>query len=118
MRVNATSAGGLTEVVKVCALAAAHDLPVSSHVYPENSHSHLAAGLPKVTSVETTDPAQGIEGRHALRTAVDSLILPRGPRSRPRRGCGCRWPADHFLEGARTVPRQGWYRLQPHACYD
>lgn len=65
VRVDATSTGGITEAVKICALAAAHDLPVSPHVYPE-IHIHLAAGLSNVTSVEMTDPAAGIEGLHLL----------------------------------------------------
>jgi L-alanine-DL-glutamate epimerase-like enolase superfamily enzyme len=64
-RVDVTSAGGFTEAIKICALAAAHDLPVSPHVYPE-LHIHLAAGLANVTTVEMTDPPQGIEGLHLL----------------------------------------------------
>jgi L-alanine-DL-glutamate epimerase-like enolase superfamily enzyme len=65
VRVDATTAGGFTEVVKICALAATEGLPVSPHVYPE-IHIHLASALPSVMHVEMTDPAQGIEGLHFL----------------------------------------------------
>ncbi len=65
LRVDATNAGGFTEAIRICALAAVHGLEVSPHVYPE-IHVHLAAGLTNVPHVEMTDPAQGIEGLHLL----------------------------------------------------
>ena len=65
LRVDAANAGGFTEAIRICALAAVHGLEVSPHVYPE-IHVHLTAGLANVPHVEMTDPAQGIEGLHLL----------------------------------------------------
>jgi L-alanine-DL-glutamate epimerase-like enolase superfamily enzyme len=65
IRVDAANTGGFTEAIRVCALAAAHGLQVSPHVYPE-LHVHLSAALANVPHVEMTDPAQGIEGLHLL----------------------------------------------------
>ena len=65
LRVDATAAGGISEVAKVVALAAAHGLPVSPHVLPE-VHVHLAAAFGNVRTVEMTDPAYGYEGLHSL----------------------------------------------------
>src|SRR5436190_1837887 len=65
LRVDVANAGGFTEAIRICALAAAYGINVSPHVYPE-MHVHLTAGLVNVTHVEMTDPAQGIEGLHLL----------------------------------------------------
>jgi L-alanine-DL-glutamate epimerase-like enolase superfamily enzyme len=65
LRVDAASAGGFTEAIRICALAAAYGIEVSPHVYPE-IHVHLAAALANVRHVEMTDPARGIEGLHML----------------------------------------------------
>jgi len=46
--------GGVSEFIKVGALAAAHDLPVSSHLFPEQS-VHLMASLPNATLLEHLD---------------------------------------------------------------
>lgn len=46
--------GGVSEFIKVAALAAAHDLPVSSHLFPEMS-LQLMAALPNATLLEHVD---------------------------------------------------------------
>lgn len=60
LRVDATTAGGLSEALKICAMAAAEATPVLPHIFPE-VHVHLAAGLPIVMGVEVTDPRQEID---------------------------------------------------------
>jgi L-alanine-DL-glutamate epimerase-like enolase superfamily enzyme len=60
LRIDATTAGGISEAVKVCALAAAASIPVLPHIFPE-LHVHLAAALPIVAAVEVTDPAREID---------------------------------------------------------
>ncbi len=82
VRVDVTNAGGFTEVVKICALAAADGVPVSPHVYPE-IHVHLAAALPNVTHVEMTDPPQGIEALHLL--MASTLEVRNGEATAPDR---------------------------------
>ena len=72
LRVDVANAGGFTEAIRICALAAAYGLNVSPHVYPE-IHVHLAAALANVTHVEMTDPAQGIEGLHLLMATTLSV---------------------------------------------
>lgn len=60
LRVDATTAGGISEAIKICALAAAESMPVLPHIFPE-LHVHLAAALPIVMAVEVTDPKQEID---------------------------------------------------------
>lgn len=60
LRTDATTAGGISEVVKICALAAADSIPVLPHIFPE-LHVHLAAALPIVAAVEVTDPDREID---------------------------------------------------------
>ena len=55
LRADATVCGGITEFLRVAAVAAAHGRLVSPHVFPE-VHVHLAAALPNVIGVETLDP--------------------------------------------------------------
>lgn len=87
VRVDATNVGGFTEALKVCALASAHDLAVSPHVFPE-IHIHLAAGLAGVQHVEMTDPPQGIETLHLLLT--EKVEIQHGEALAPdRAGLGC-----------------------------
>ncbi len=82
LRVDATSCGGFTEAVKICALAATEGVPVSPHVYPE-IHVHLAAALAIVAHVEMTDPPQGIEALHLL--LADTLPVRDGIAVAPER---------------------------------
>ena len=60
LRVDATTTGGISEAVKVLALAAAEAIPVLPHIFPE-VHVHLAAALSIVMAVEVTDPRQEID---------------------------------------------------------
>ena len=65
VRVDATTAGGLSEAVKVCAMASARGRSVLPHVFPE-VHIHLAASLAAVRAVEITVPEYELEGLHLL----------------------------------------------------
>jgi D-arabinonate dehydratase len=60
VRVDATTVGGLSEAVKVCALASVEARPVIPHVFPE-VHVHLAAAFPIVLAVEMTVPEYEID---------------------------------------------------------
>lgn len=60
LRLDATTAGGISEALKVCAMAAAESIPVLPHIFPE-LHVHLAAALPIVMAAEVTDPRQEID---------------------------------------------------------
>ena len=93
LRLDATTAGGISEAVKVCALAAAESIPVLPHIFPE-LHVHLAAALPIVMAVEVTDPAQEIDLfwqvlEEPLRPVDGHVTAPTGPgigmRAGPRR---------------------------------
>ena len=83
LRLDATTAGGISEAVKVCALAAAESIPVLPHIFPE-LHVHLAAALPIVMAVEVTDPAQEIDLfwqvlEEPLRPVDGHVTAPTGP---------------------------------------
>ena len=52
IRIDATVCGGITEFLRVAALAATRGRLLSPHVFPE-LHVHLAAGVPNVLGVET-----------------------------------------------------------------
>lgn len=54
LRADATVCGGITEFLRIAAVASAHGRMVSAHVFPE-IHIHLAAALPNVMGVETLD---------------------------------------------------------------
>ncbi len=60
LRIDATTTGGISEAIKICALAAAESIPVLPHIFPE-LHVHLAAALPSIMAVEVTDPVQEID---------------------------------------------------------
>jgi D-arabinonate dehydratase len=60
LRVDATTTGGISEAIKILAMAAAEAIPVLPHIFPE-IHVHVAAALPIVMAVEVTDPAQEID---------------------------------------------------------
>jgi L-alanine-DL-glutamate epimerase-like enolase superfamily enzyme len=65
LRVDATVAGGLSEAVKVCALASSLGVPVFTHVFPE-VHIHLGAAFPGIWAVEMTDPTYQTETLYQL----------------------------------------------------
>lgn len=65
LRVDATVMGGISEAVKVIALAATLGIPVLPHVFPQ-VHVHLAAAFPAVLAVEMTDRAYETESLHRL----------------------------------------------------
>jgi D-arabinonate dehydratase len=65
LRVDATTMGGISEVIKVIAMASAEGLAVGPHVFPE-IHVHLGAAFGNIRTVEMTDPARGYEALHRL----------------------------------------------------
>ncbi len=65
LRLDATLAGGISEAIKVMALAATLSVPVLPHVFPE-VHVHLAAAFPAALAVEMTDRAYETESLHRL----------------------------------------------------
>jgi L-alanine-DL-glutamate epimerase-like enolase superfamily enzyme len=67
LRLDATSMGGLSEAVKVCALASVHARPILPHVFPE-IHVHLAAAFGEVMAVEVTLPEAHLESLYRLFT--------------------------------------------------
>jgi L-alanine-DL-glutamate epimerase-like enolase superfamily enzyme len=69
--------GGVSEFIKVGALAAAHDLPVSSHLFPEMS-LHLMAALPNATLLEHVDWFSPLYDRQ-MRMVDGRFLLPEGP---------------------------------------
>jgi len=65
LRVDATTTGGLSEALKVCAMAATASIPILPHIFPE-VHIQLAAAFPGVMAVEATDPRQEIDVLYRL----------------------------------------------------
>ena len=83
VRVDATSMGGISEAVKVIAMASAYGLPVSPHVFPE-IHVHLGAAFGTIRAVEMTDPAYGYEALYRLfstwvRVEGGEFVAPEAP---------------------------------------
>jgi D-arabinonate dehydratase len=60
VRIDATTMGGISEAIKVVAMASARGLPVSPHVFPE-IHVHLGAAFENVRFVELTEPDREYE---------------------------------------------------------
>lgn len=69
--------GGVSEFLKVGALAAAHDLPVSSHLFPEMS-LQLMAALPNATLLEHVDWFSPLYDRQ-MQMVDGRFLLPDGP---------------------------------------
>ena len=83
VRIDATTMGGLSEAIKVCAMASVHARPVIPHVFPE-IHVHLGAALSSVAAVELTLPDYEIEVLHRLFQewiTIDDghVVAPRSP---------------------------------------
>jgi len=83
VRLDATTVGGISEAVKIIAMASAYGLAVSPHVFPE-IHVHLGAAFENVRTVEITDPTRGYETLHRLFSRwieIDrgQLIVPDAP---------------------------------------
>ncbi len=83
VRIDATTMGGISEAVKVCALASVHARPVIPHIFPE-IHVHLAAGLPTVSAVEMTVPEYEIDLAYRLfsdwiQIEAGSIVAPTRP---------------------------------------
>jgi D-arabinonate dehydratase len=65
LRIDATVMGGISEAIKVCAIASALSVPVLPHVFPE-VHQHLSAAFAGMLAVELTDRAYETETLHRL----------------------------------------------------
>ena len=70
VRADATVCGGITEFLRIAALAGAHGRSVSPHVFPE-IHVHLAAALPNVMAVETLDQRAEVTPIYRLVHPID-----------------------------------------------
>ncbi len=66
LRPDATVVGGITEYVKIAALASGWDLPLAPHYYPD-VHLHLAAAFPQTMCIETFDESSGLDSFHLIR---------------------------------------------------
>jgi D-arabinonate dehydratase len=77
LRPDATVVGGITEYLKIAALASCYDLPLAPHYYPD-VHIHLAAAFPHTLCVETFDESSGLDSFHLVRKrplrAVDGIM--------------------------------------------
>lgn len=65
LRIDATVMGGISEAVKVCAMAGTFSVPVLPHVFPE-VHQHLSAAFAGMLAVELTDRAYETETLYRL----------------------------------------------------
>jgi len=82
VRVDATTVGGVSEAVKVCALASVESRPIIPHVFPE-VHVHLAAAFPVVLAVEMTVPEYEIDLLYRL--FKEWITIESGAIQAPRR---------------------------------
>jgi D-arabinonate dehydratase len=106
LRIDATTTGGISEALKICALAAIESIPVLPHIFPE-VHVHLAAALPIVMAVEVTDPPQEID---LFWNLLDDPIRPSAgsmtPPTRPGLGVALDETAvERFAVGRETLRR-------------
>jgi L-alanine-DL-glutamate epimerase-like enolase superfamily enzyme len=67
LRIDATVMGGISEAMRVCALASAYGIPVSPHIFSE-VHVHLGAAFPGVLCVEMTEPRYEVDLMYRLLT--------------------------------------------------
>ncbi|MBA3407978.1 MAG: mandelate racemase, partial [Solirubrobacterales bacterium] len=77
LQVDVTRCGGITEWVRVAAVAAAAGLQVSGHCAP-NLHAHVAAGVPNMRHLEYFHDHARIED-----LLFDGALSPRGGALRP-----------------------------------
>ena len=84
LRADATVCGGITEFLRIAAVASAHGRSVSPHVFPE-IHVHLAAALPNVMACRNPRPTSGRDAGLPPR-ATDRRSSTARQRHRRRRG--------------------------------
>ncbi|MHA3725258.1 enolase C-terminal domain-like protein [Leucobacter sp. HY1910] len=77
LQIDATRCGGITEWLRVAALAAAYGLDVSAHCSPQ-LHAHVAAATPNLRHIEWFYDHARIEGRF-----FDGVLDPAGGSLRP-----------------------------------
>ena len=89
LRHDATVVGGISEWLKVTSLAAAWDVPVLPHAFPE-IHVHLVAAVANGLAVEVNGAQTGQPTIHAL---VENPLEPsRGVLTPPTQpGLGLQW---------------------------
>jgi D-arabinonate dehydratase len=82
LRIDATVCGGITEFLRVAAVAASRGRPLSPHVFPE-IHVHLAAAVPNVLGIETLDPNPDVTPIYRVMRPLDvqhgTAAAPSGP---------------------------------------
>ncbi len=80
LQVDVTRCGGITDWLRVAAVAAAHNLQVSGHCAP-NLHAHVAAAVPNLRHLEYFHDHVRIEGM-----LFDGVLDPTGGVLRPDQG--------------------------------
>ena len=103
IRVDATTMGGISEAVRVIAVAGVHGVPVSPHIYHE-VHGHLATAFHDIPWVEVTDPAQEIDVYwRVLRSDHEATSGDYIAPSSPGLGIAIDWEAVESLGSRATV---------------
>jgi L-alanine-DL-glutamate epimerase-like enolase superfamily enzyme len=99
LQADVTRCGGITEWLRVAAVAAARGLQISGHSAP-NLHAHVAAAVPNLRHLEYFHDHVRIESM-----VFDGALEPRGgvlrpDRTRPGLGLSVKFPdADKFRVG-------------------
>jgi L-alanine-DL-glutamate epimerase-like enolase superfamily enzyme len=92
VRLDATVCGGITAFLEICRLAAERNLEVACHVF-HLLHSHLAAALPNIRTIEYMPPALHLD---AIQLVWESELAWQdggfAPPTRP--GIGYPWDED------------------------
>lgn len=97
VRIDATTVGGISEWLKVAALAASFDKRILPHYYPE-LHVHLVSATPEAEAIEVVPTLTGADNFEQL---VRSTSWSEHPvtEAGPGAGLGIRWNwevIDHF----------------------
>jgi D-arabinonate dehydratase len=103
LRPDATLIGGISEWLKVAGLAAAWDVPIVPHFFPD-VHAHLAAAVPQASMVEVmVPPYDTVQFNRLLR---DPLRITEGcveVPERPGLGLEIDWPVVERLSQCRSA---------------
>ena len=99
LQVDVTRCGGITEWLRVAAVAAAHGLEVSGHCAP-NLHAHVAAAVPNLRHLEYFHDHARIEAM-----LFDGALDPSGGVLRPDpRAQASAWPSRTPTAPATASP--------------
>ena len=99
VRIDATAAGGISEWLKIAAVAGAFDKRILPHYFPE-IHVHLAAATPEAEAIEVVPTITGADNFEQL---VVSTSWSEQPHTEPGPGAGLGiqwdWEAiEHFMK--------------------